>query len=140
MSPAPISIDASHIDLSQRLFQSVVVAASPAAAAETTICTVTLSGDLAITRGVFLFGWAAYTVGTSGTSGNLRIRRTDTSGTVQAATGALNQAAGSLFAPSVLGVDLSSPPATQVYVLTLTIAAGAATSTVSAVALVALAV
>src|SRR6266496_6826845 len=87
--PQPIQYDASHMNLSPRFFNSVVVAASPSAAVETTIATLTLSGDLAIVQAVYLFGWAAFTVGTNGTAVRLRIRQTDTSGTIKADTGAV---------------------------------------------------
>lgn len=115
--------------------------ASPSAAVETTICTVTIPGDIAVVTGVYLVGWAAFTVGASGTAANLRIRRTDTSGTIVAATGATTGgiAAGNLVDMNIAGLN-ASPAAAQVYVLTLTITAGGAASTVSATSLFALAI
>lgn len=132
MAPDPINISGRGLDLSPRVVVSATVAASPAAGTETTICTVTIPANLAIQTGVILNGWAAYTVGTSGTAATLKIRQTNTSGTTVASTGALsNHAAGVLAADDVNGLD-TAPSGAQVYVLTLLIASGAATSTVSA--------
>lgn len=135
--PQPIQYSAEHIDLSARYFYSTTVAASPSGATETTIATLTVNGDLAIGKGIRLTGWAAFTVGTSGTATNLRIRQTNTSGTVIAATGALTGgiAAANLVAQDVEGLDTGATLPGQVYVLTLTVTAGAAASTVSAVLL-----
>lgn len=129
------------MDFSSRIAHSSVVAASPSAATETTIASVTIPGDIAVVTGVYLVGWAAFTVGASGTAANMRIRRTDTSGTIVAATGATTGgiAAGNLVDQNVNGLN-ASPAASQVYVLTLTITAGGAASTVSAVSLFALAI
>jgi hypothetical protein len=90
---------------------------------------------------VLLLGWAAFTVGTSGTAANLRLRRTDTAGAVQGATGATTGgiAAGNLVDMNVNAFD-TSPASGQVYVLTLTITAGAAASTVSGCSIIALVV
>lgn len=130
MAP-PIQIGAATVDLSQRFVQSVTVAASPAGSSETTICTITIPTGLTNAVGVWIMGWAAYTVGTSGVSVNLKIRQTGTSGTTISATGALTKSAGSLYADDVRGFD-TSPPTAGVYVLTMTVASGAAASTVSA--------
>jgi len=137
MSTAPFQWGAAGIDLSGRMVYSKTVAASPSGSAETTICTLTIPGGLALASGVLLGGWAAYTVGTSGVSVNLKIRQTSTSGSTIVATGAATKTAGSLYADDVNGVD-TSPPAAGVYVLTMTVASGAATSTVSAVILFAI--
>lgn len=128
------------LDLSPRVFTTATVAASPAAATETIIATLTISGDLRINSGVLLLGSAAFTVGTDGTAANLRIRRTDASGTVVYATGATNGgvlAATQLTNLTAQGFDanLTVP---QVYVLTLTVTAASAASTVSAASLVAI--
>lgn len=140
MSPLPISLDASHIDLSPRVFTSTAVAGSPATNAETTVCTVTCSGDLASTLGVVIVAFAAFTVGTSGTAVTAKIRRTDTSGTTVVTTGAMTGgvAATNLMSYTVLGFDAGGFTNGRVYVLTLTVTGGAATSTVSAAGLVAL--
>lgn len=140
--PEPVHVAGGAVDLSTRVVQSKTVAGSPATNAETVIATLTLPNDLAVGLGVLLFGWAAFTVGTSGSACNLKIRQTGTSGTTIAATGATTGgiAAANLVDMNAQGVDLSpsSPTTNQVYVLTLTVTAGAATSTVSAVSLVAL--
>jgi len=135
MPVVPIQETSAGIDFSQRVVVSTTVAGSPALAAETTIATLTLPGDLAVIRSVILRGWAAFTVGTSGTTVQLRIRQTDTSGTVKGNSGALTGgvSAGNLLVESVAGVDAAPSNTGQVYVLTLQVANGAAASTVSAV-------
>ena len=136
----PIVLSGSNVDLGKRYFQSQVVAASPSAASETTICTFTISSNLAVVAGIQLWGWAAFTVGTSGTACNLKIRQTGTSGTTIGATGATTGgiAATNLVDMNVQGFDTAAVLPGQVYVLTLTVANGAATSTVSACQLSAL--
>lgn len=137
MSPAPIRETAAGIDLSPRFFNTQVVAASPALAAETVIATLTTSGDIASIAGVYLLGWAAFTIGTSGVSSQLRIRQTNTSGTVVVDSGAVTAgvAATKIETLDAQGFDASPVLPGQVYVLTLQIASGAAASTVSAVSL-----
>jgi hypothetical protein len=138
--PVPIAQNAANIDLSQRAGATTVVVASPALAAETIIASLTLNTDEAILSGVMLRGFAAFTVGASGTAATLRIRRTNVAGTVVATTGALTGgiAAGNLVAETILGFDTGAAATGQVYVLTLQITAGGAASTVSAVELDAL--
>lgn len=143
--PVPIRATGSSVDLSSRFFQSKTVAGSPAAATETIISTLTVSGDVAVVNGVWLVGFAAFTVGTSGTAVNMRLRQTDTSGTIIAATGATTGgiAATNVVDMNVAGFDTAvagTGLTTQVYVLTLTVTGGAAASTVSAVHLGALVV
>lgn len=131
--PQPIRDDSVSIDLRSRFQFTTVVTGSPALAAETIIATLTLPnfGDPAIMAGIQLEGWAAYTVGTSGSAVNLRIRQTNVGGTVVQNSGALTRAAASLQADSITGVDLT--PGIGVYVMTMQVTAGAAVSTVSAV-------
>jgi len=135
--PVPIRIGSPEIDLSARVVDTTTVAASPAAAAETVIATVTnpLFGDLSIVQRVYLAGWAAFTVGTNGTAVRFRIRQTDINGTVKADTGALTGgvAAAALMAQDVSGSDAS--PGVAAYALTMQVTAGSAASTVSAVQL-----
>lgn len=132
---------ASRIDLSGRAVFTTTVAASPAAAAETIIATLPKSfGGVPMATGVYLFGWAAYTVGTSGTAVTFRIRQTDASGTVVSSSGALTRAATNLAADDINGLDTAPAAGGQVYVLTMQVTAGSAASTVSAVLLGALAV
>lgn len=141
--PEPIALSALHIDLSRRFLQSTVVVASPAAAAETIICqTAAFNNEITFVTGVQLQGWAAYTVGTSGTAVTFRIRQTNVSGTVVVSTGAMTgsqHGAAILSCDDVQGFD-TAPAAAQVYVLTMQVTAGAATSTVSATQLTAIAV
>jgi hypothetical protein len=139
MAPEPQRVAGLNVDLSSRIVLSTAVVASPTANAETIIGQITIPANAVISTGIILNGWAAYTVGTSGTSGRLRIRQTGTSGATVADTGviATGHTAGLLVADDVNGVDTAGTLPGQVYVLTLLIAAGAATSTVSAVYLVA---
>lgn len=139
--PVPaITMSAAGIDLTPRLFKSTTVAASPSGASETTICTLTINQSVAVVTAVYLFGYAGFTVGTNGVSVNLKIRQTDTSGTTLGATGATTATAANLGALCLLGVDTSSAGQGQVYVLTMTVASGSATSTVSNCGLFALVV
>jgi len=133
--PQPISYDSQRLDLTKRVQVYKTVDASPAAAAETIIATLTLTGfaDTAVLSGIIVEGWAAYTVGTSGTAVTLRIRQTNVSGTVVVTTGALTKTAASLYADDVNGFD--SGAGVGVYVLTMQVTSGAAASTVSALLL-----
>lgn len=131
--PRPLTSGAAQIDLSQRHFYTETVAASPAAAAETTIATLTLSGDLAVAQCVALYGYAAFTAGTNGVGATLKIRQTDTSGTTIKTSGAVTVVAASLYDRFISGMDEAPGSVNQVYVLTLTVASGSAASTVSAV-------
>lgn len=137
MPAEPIHSSALGIDLSPRIAIYTTVDASPAAASETVIATLTIPnfGNLSVVSGIRLSGWAALTVGTSGASVRMRIRQTSVGGTVKADTGVLTGgvAAGNLLAQDVEGFD--SGAGVGVYVLTLTIGSGAATSTVSALVL-----
>jgi hypothetical protein len=139
MPVLPITAGAKGLDLSGRVVHSATVVASPAAAAETTICTVTIPDDIAIMLGVVLIGYAAFTVGTNGVSANLKLRQTNTSGTTIKASGAVTETAANLDGRSIAGVDTAGT-AGAVYVLTLTVGSGSAASTVSAVSLIALAI
>lgn len=134
---APERINARGVNLSTRFVASKTVVASPSANAQTIIASVTLPLNVQVFTAVELYGWAALTVGTSGASIDAIIRQTDTSGTVIADSGAVSATAGNLYTVQVAGID-AAPAAGQVYKLTLTIASGAAASTVSAVYLRAL--
>lgn len=133
--PVAISTTAAEIDLSQRAAATTAVVGSPALAAETIIASLTLNTDEQISSGIMLRGFAAFTVGTSGTAVTLRIRRTNVAGTQVATTGALTGgiAAGNLVAETILAFDTGAALTGQVYVLTLQVTGGAAASTVSAV-------
>ena len=142
MPVTPIRIASSELDLSQRVVDSTTVAGSPAAAAETIIASVTIPdfNVLAVTQRIYVQGWAAFTVGTSGTAVTMRIRQTNVSGTVVVTTGALTGGvtAANLLAQDICGSDAA--PGVATYVLTLQVTAGAAASTVSAVELLAMVV
>lgn len=133
MPPIPIRVNAQEVDLSSRFLINTTIVASPALAAETIIASLPITdfNVLSVQTGIQLFGWAAYTVGTSGTAVNLRIRQTNVTGSVIAATGALSKTAASLYADDVNGTDPA--PGVGLYVLTMQVTAGAAASTVSAV-------
>jgi hypothetical protein len=135
MPPPAIRFDGAAVDLSGRVYHSIAVAGSPALAAETIIATLTISGQVAVQKAIYLQGWAAYTVGTSGSAVTLRLRQTDAAGTVLATTGALSKTAASLYADDVQGVDTAGTLPGQVYVLTMQVTAGGAVSTVSGVLL-----
>lgn len=137
MTAEPVRYDSQGIDLSSRLVTSSTVAASPAAAVETVIASITIADSLAVAAGVILHGFAAYTVGTNGVSGRLRIKQTGTAGTTEADTGVLAQTAAALQAITVDGFDTGPVLPGQVYVLTLIVASATAASTVSSVLLTA---
>lgn len=141
--PVPIQIDASHVDLSPRVFSSSTVVASPTDATETIVASVTCTGDIAVVSGIIVMAFAAFTIGTNGTSANLKIRRTNASGSTQAATGAVNEgttAATNLVYRYAQAFDTGPTMPGQVYVATLTVGAASAGSTVSGVSLIAIAV
>ncbi len=143
MPADPIRITSSGVDLSDRFAASTTVVASPAAAAETIIASLTLAGNLSVKTGVLLTGWAAYTVGTNGTAVQLRLRQTAVAGTLVAASGALTgsqHGAAILTVDDIQGLDASPVFPGQVYVLTMQVTAGSAASTVSAVFLSAFAI
>lgn len=133
--PEPIRYNSVALDLATRFQSYKTVDASPSAGTETVIATLTLAdfADIAVVNRIELRGWAAFTVGTSGVSANLRIRQTDGNGTVVVASGATTVAATNLKALDVFGFDAA--PGVAAYALTLTIGSGAAASTVSALEL-----
>ena len=135
--------NAQTADWSLRVVDTTTVQNSPiAAAAETIIATLAIPqfGTTAIVQKVYLQGWAAFTVGASGTATTLRIRQTNGAGTVVTTTGALTGgiAAGNLVAQDVVGSDAT--PGVATYVLTLQVTSGAGNTTISAVQLLALVV
>jgi len=134
MPTVPITESAVSIDLTPRFGGSSTVQNSPiAAAAETVIATVNVAdfAATAMVAGVRLQGWAAYTVGGSGTAATLRIRKTDINGAVVVSSGACTVTAANLVESSVLGADAT--PGVGTYVLTLQITNGATNTTISAV-------
>ena len=138
MPTEPITRNVLGLDLSGRFVFTTTVVASPAAAAETIIASLTIPANIAAVTGVDLTGWAAYTVGTNGTAVQLRLRQTSAVGTLVAASGALTgsqHGAAILSADDIEGFDTAPVLPGQVYVLTMQVTAGAAISTVSAVKL-----
>lgn len=135
--PVPLTVASAAIDMSQRFDRSTTVVGSPSAGSETIVCQLTSNTDEVITEGVDLSGWVAYTVGTSGVSGRLIIRRGGIGGTIVADTGAVTRTAGQLVEQTVEGFDPSPAITGQQYTLTLTVGSGAAASTVSATRLAA---
>src|SRR5438874_13699340 len=138
MPTEPITRTALGLDLSGRFYFTTTVVASPAAAAETIIASLTIPANIAAVTGVDLTGWAAYTVGTNGTAVQLRIRQTQVAGTLVAASGALTgsqHGAAILSADDIEGFDSAPTLPGQVYVLTMQVTAGSAATTVSAVKL-----
>jgi hypothetical protein len=131
----PIRYDGATVDLSSRFYHSSAVAASPTGATETIIASLTVTGDVAVQKAIYLACFAAFTVGTNGVSAVLRIRQTDASGTVKATTGAVTVVAANLAALTAIGVDTAGTLPGQVYVATLTVASASAGSTVSSVLL-----
>ena len=133
--------------MSSRIASSSTIVGSPAAAAETVVCSITgIESDMGVVAGVFLSGVVSFTVGTSGTAIRLRIRTGTAAGagTVIADTGAIT---GGVSATNLLSQDLQGfdtgvtgggSVGTTSYCLTLTVTGGAATSTVSQTNLVAL--
>ena len=143
MPVQPLIYSALETDFAPRVIDTTTVQNSPiAAAAETIIATVNIPnfGGIAITQRIYLNGWAAFTVGGSGTAATLRIRQTNVTGTVIVTTGALTGgiAAAALVAQDVGGSDAT--PGVATYVLTLQITSGATNTTISAVQLLALVV
>ena len=140
MPTPPIQYNAGNIDLSPRLVRSSAVAASPSAATETTVCTLTVGNQIAVQAYVLLWCQVALTVGTNGTAVTLKIRQTDTSGSTLFSTGALTATAANLITVPGQAVDTGPTVPGQVYVVTLTVTGANAASTVSAAQLFALVV
>jgi hypothetical protein len=117
---------------------STAVIASPAAAAETVICTcgpINPPGDAVV---VLLHWFIEFTVGTNGVTATLKLRR----GAATSSTLINVGAAATVVAPNVVrfgGSYFDSPGAVaeQQYSLTLTVGSASAASTVSDVCLIA---
>ena len=138
IQPLPQRLTGASIDFSPRVVHSSTVAASPAAATETVVCTVTLPDVVKVNYGVIVIGYGAFTMGTDGTSYNLKLRQTGTSGTTLKASGLIPLAAAVLGHASIVGFDASPSQPGQVYVLTATMTAASAASTFSAAELLAI--
>ena len=140
-----ITINGRAVDLSSRVQQTTTVSASPSGASETVVAsTAAFDKSIPIVTGVLLIAEIAYTLGTSAASAQVRIRQGTSagSGTVVYNSGAQtggHSTAGQLVADSGGGFD-TAPAAGQQYCITLTVASGAAASTVSFVSLTAIAI
>ena len=136
--PEPIRQTLLDHDLSPRIAVSTTVVASPSAAVETIIASVSVPsfGDVPIVSGVLIYGWAGFTVGTAGISGKLTLRQTSVAGTIVTTGPAVTMVAANVEELSLIGFD--SGAGASVYKLTLTVASANAASTVSVVGLVAI--
>src|SRR5207253_848319 len=112
------------LDLSPRYKYSVTVAGSPAAAAETTVATLTITEDLAVNLAVELVAWCAFTVGTNGTACTLKIHHTNAAGATLASSGAVTATAANLMTLSAHGVDTVPVLPGQIYIATLQVTGG----------------
>lgn len=138
-NPADVVLYNSHsLDLSSRIVQTITVAGSPATNEEKVIATLLLGTNSAIISGIQVFGWAAFTVGTSGVTATMRIRQASVTGAVVVSSGATTVVAASLIETGVQGFDTAAALPNQTYVLTLQIGSGAAISTVSVLQLLAI--
>jgi hypothetical protein len=132
--------DGAAVDLSSRWARNSTVVASPAAAAETIVASITLGDNVSVQEGVYLSCYVAFTAGTNAVSATLKLRATDASGTTLKTSGAVTVVAASLYDRFITGFDASAALPGQVYVATLTMGSGSAPSTVSAVEIQAVAV
>lgn len=136
--PEPIQQSGVTVAIGDRVFRTATVVASPADATETVVASLAIPDDIAIGKGIYLSGYIAYTVGTNGTSGRVRVRRTNVSGTTIRDSGALTRVAAQLVESPIQIMDTGGALPNQTYVVTLTVGAATAASTVSAVELVAI--
>jgi hypothetical protein len=112
---------------------SNTVVASPAAAAETVIASLTLPA--VPSAAAYLWAFAVITGGTGATAANLRIRQTDINGGVVIQTTNIGTAAGSTTDYSLFSGIVGA--AAQVYVLTVVMVNATGASTVQRVGLMA---
>jgi len=134
----PIGVSGAGVDLSSRIIANSTVTASPATNAETVVATIPAISSAVVTSvGVLLNFTLAFTVGTSGTAVQYRIRTGIVAGAGSvlfnsgATTGGI--AAGNLILQDVSALDTAPTLPGASYCVTLTVTGGAATSTVSAV-------
>ena len=141
--PQSIQVSGAGVDLSPRFSANNTVVASPAAASETVIASITsIPASIVVASGVLIVAQCAFTVGTSGASARYRIRQGTTagSGTVVFDSGVTTAGitAGNLVIENMIGFDTAASLPGQAYCLTLTVGSGAAASTVSAASIAAL--
>ena len=134
MSPAPaIRYDGAAVDLSSRWSRNSTVVASPAAAAETIIASITLGNNVSVQQGVYLSCYVAFTAGTNAVAAILKLHATDAAGSTLKSSGSVLVVATGLYDRCILGFDSAAVLPGQVYVCTLQMTSGSAPSTVSAV-------
>lgn len=136
-STYPITYNGGAVDLSPRVSQNTTVVASPAAATETIIASITVPSGITITAGVLVICSFGVTIGTNGVSYRTRVRNTGVTGTVVGDTGVETGSAASLYNVTVIGWDTAAVAGTLEKV-TLTIASGSASSTVTPLSIVAI--
>jgi len=136
-STFPITYNGGALDLSPRVAQNTTIVASPAGASETIVGSVTVPSGISITLGVLVVCTFGVTIGTSGVSYQARVRNTNVSGTVVGNTGVATATAANLYTVTVIGFDTAAVAGTLEKV-TLTVASGAATSTVTPLTVVAI--
>lgn len=128
----PIQEGADSLDLGNAVVSSQTVVASPSAATETIIATITVP-VIRDDQEVHIDGWCGFTAGTNGVTAQLKVRRTDASGSTKATGPAKTVVAASVYDASIAAKDAPGAVVNQVYVLTLTVGSGSAQSAVSAV-------
>ncbi len=129
-STQPITLSGAALDLSGRVAQNTTVVASPAGASETIVASVTVPSGIVITSGVLVVCVFGVTIGTNGVSYRARVRNTNVTGTVVGDTGVVTASAASLYEVTVIGFDTAAVAGTLEKV-TLTVASGSASSTVT---------
>jgi hypothetical protein len=118
---------------------STAVLGSPATSAETAIVTLPGFTPPSDTDVVLLFGWLAFTVGTSGVSTRARIEQgAAAGGTAVGDTGLVSATAAKLVTLVVFATDTPGVVNNFQYTMTLIVGSGAAISTVSQAALFAI--
>lgn len=144
---APILRNAEGEDFSPRFVVSKAIVASPSGTAETVVASTPVfpaGFDATVVVGVLIVAQVAFTVAGSGTAVTYRIRTgvTAGSGTVVFNSGATTAgiAAANLVIENLIGIDTAPGSlSSQQYSLTLAVTGGSGASTVSAVAISALA-
>jgi hypothetical protein len=144
---APLKSTAEGIDFGPRFVVSKAIVASPSGTAETVVASTPVfpaGYDATVVVGVLVIAQVAYTVAGSGTAVTYRVRTgvTAGAGTVVFTSGATTAgiAAAGLVIENLIGID-TAPGSLggQQYSLTLAVTGGSGASTVSAVAITALA-
>lgn len=138
-SVAPLTESAANLDGSPRVAENTTVVASPTANAETIIGAVTVPSGITITSGVLVICTFGITIGTSGVSYHARVRNGTVTGSVVGDAGVVTAVATDLYTCTVIGYDTAAVAGT-VENVTVIIASGAATSTVTPLRIVCVAI